>query len=169
MTPKKKRVANSNRDEPIVHLRRSTKARVDTEVEVTQNVIDNERHRVTRIDPLDDAVASLLDKLTHASSRSVVKSAYKIALEKMQETDVGGSVSDGGTMHAYWKKLWKFQVPNKIISKNKGRLHRCSLALVVSPTGKFCLRLVARAALLSTAASSSNAVETLIRLSIQDY
>ena len=42
-----------------------------------------------------------------------VRSAYKIALD-MQETDVGGSVSDGGSMRAYWKKLWKFQVLNKV-------------------------------------------------------
>ena len=57
MPPKKKRVASSNSEEPIVNLRRSTKARVDTEVEVTQNVRDNERPRVTRIDPLDEAAA----------------------------------------------------------------------------------------------------------------
>ena len=57
MPPKKKRVANSNSEELIVNLRRSTKARVDTEVEVTQNVRDNERPRVTRIDPLDEAAA----------------------------------------------------------------------------------------------------------------
>ena len=57
MPPKKKRVANSNRKEPIVNLRRSTKARVNTEAEVTQNVSDNERPRVTRTNPLDEAVA----------------------------------------------------------------------------------------------------------------
>lgn len=27
---------------------------------------------------------------------------------------MGGSVSDGGSMRAYWKKLWKFQVLNKV-------------------------------------------------------
>ena len=57
MPPKKKRVANSNREEPIVNLRRSTKARVNTEAKVTQNVSDNERPRVTRTNPLDEAVA----------------------------------------------------------------------------------------------------------------
>ena len=57
MPPKKKRVANSKSEEPIVNLRRSTKARVDTEVEVTQNVRDNERPRVTRTNPLDEAAA----------------------------------------------------------------------------------------------------------------
>ena len=69
MPPKKKRVANSKSEEPIVNLRRSTKARVDTEVEVTQNVRDNERPKVRHIDPLDEATARLLDKLTHAASR----------------------------------------------------------------------------------------------------
>ncbi|KAL0015802.1 hypothetical protein SO802_002871 [Lithocarpus litseifolius] len=43
----------------------------------------------------------------------LVRSAYKIALE-MQEANVGGSVSDGGNLLAFWKKLWKFQVPNKV-------------------------------------------------------
>ena len=69
MPPKKKRVANSNSEEPIVNLRRSTKARVDTKVEVTQNVRDNECPRVTRTDPLDEVAARLLDWLTHATSR----------------------------------------------------------------------------------------------------
>nr|POE66387.1 hypothetical protein CFP56_15106 [Quercus suber]POF25899.1 hypothetical protein CFP56_76341 [Quercus suber] len=69
MPPKKKRVANSNREEPIVNLRRSTKVRVDTEAEVTQNVRDNECPRVTRLDPLDEAIAKLLDRLTCAASR----------------------------------------------------------------------------------------------------
>ena len=67
MPPKKKRVANS--EEPIVNLRRSTKARVDTEVEVTQNVKDNEHPRVTRTDPLDEVAARLLDRLTYVASR----------------------------------------------------------------------------------------------------
>ena len=71
MPLKKKRVANSNREEPIVNFQRSTKARVDTEVEVTQNVKDNERLRVARINLLDQAATRLLDKLTHASSRGV--------------------------------------------------------------------------------------------------
>ena len=57
MPPKKKRVASSNSEEPIVNLRRSTKARVDIEAEVTQNVRGNERPRVARIDPLDEAAA----------------------------------------------------------------------------------------------------------------
>ena len=57
MPPKKKRVANSNREEPIVNLRRSTKVRVNTEAKVTQNVNDNDRPRVTRTNPLDEAVA----------------------------------------------------------------------------------------------------------------
>ena len=57
MPPKKKRVANSNSEEPIVNLRRPTKVRVDTEVEVTQYVRNNERPRVTRIHPLDEAAA----------------------------------------------------------------------------------------------------------------
>ena len=69
MPPKKKRVANSNSEEPIVNLRRPTKVRVDTEVEVTQDVRNNERPRVTRIDPLDEAAAQLLDKLAHVASR----------------------------------------------------------------------------------------------------
>ena len=63
MPPKKKRVANSNRKKPIVNLQRSTKARVDTEAKVTPNVRDNERPRVTRTDPLDEAVARPLDRL----------------------------------------------------------------------------------------------------------
>ncbi|KAK9991019.1 hypothetical protein SO802_026004 [Lithocarpus litseifolius] len=42
-----------------------------------------------------------------------VRSAYKIALE-MQKANVGGSVLDGGSLRAFWKKLWKFQVPNKV-------------------------------------------------------
>ena len=71
MPPKKKRVANSNREEPIVNLRRSTKVRVDTEAEVTQNVRDNEHPRVTRIDPLDEAAARLLDRFTHVASRGI--------------------------------------------------------------------------------------------------
>ena len=69
MPPKKKRVANSNSERPIVNLRRSTKAKVDTEAEVTKNVRDNERPRVTRTDLLDEAAAQLLDRLTHAASR----------------------------------------------------------------------------------------------------
>ncbi|KAL0013273.1 hypothetical protein SO802_000342 [Lithocarpus litseifolius] len=39
-------------------------------------------------------------------------SAYKIALE-IQEANVSGSVSNGGSLRAFWKKLWKFQVLNK--------------------------------------------------------
>ena len=35
MLPKKKRVANSNREEPIVNLQRLTKAKVDTKAKVT--------------------------------------------------------------------------------------------------------------------------------------
>ena len=69
MPPKTKRVANSNNEEPIVNLRRPAKARVDTEAEVTQNVSNNERPRVTRIDPLDEVVARLLDRLAHVASR----------------------------------------------------------------------------------------------------
>ena len=69
MPPRKKRVANSNSEGPIVNLRRSTKAKVDTEAEVTKNVRDNERPRVTRTDLLDEAAAQLLDRLTHAASR----------------------------------------------------------------------------------------------------
>ena len=57
MPPRKKRVANSNSEGPIVNLRRSTKAKVDIEAEVTKNVRDNERPRVIRIDPLDEAAA----------------------------------------------------------------------------------------------------------------
>ena len=71
MPPRKKRVANSNSEGPIVNLRRSTKAKVDTEAEVTKNVRDNERPRVTHTDLLDEAAAQLLDKLTHAASRGV--------------------------------------------------------------------------------------------------
>ena len=71
MPPKKKRVANSNSEEPIVNLRRSTKAKVDIEAEVTQNLRDNECPRVTRTDPLDEAVARPLDRLTHAASRGI--------------------------------------------------------------------------------------------------
>ena len=69
MPPRKKRVANSNSEGPIVNLRRSTKAKVDTEAKVTKNVGDNERPRVTRTDLLDEAAAQLLDRLTHAASR----------------------------------------------------------------------------------------------------
>ena len=69
MPPKKKRVANSNNEEPIVNLQRPTKVRVDTEAEVTQDVRNNERPRVTRTDPLDEAAARLLDKLAHVASR----------------------------------------------------------------------------------------------------
>ncbi|XP_075673792.1 uncharacterized protein LOC142643135 [Castanea sativa] len=83
MPPKKKRVANSNREEPIVNLQRSTKARVNTEAEVTQNMRDNERPRVTRTDPLDEAVARLLDRLTHAASRGAGRVEAKI--EKLLE------------------------------------------------------------------------------------
>ena len=71
MPPKKKRVANSNREEPIVNLRRPTKERVDTEVEVTKDMRDNENPRVTHIDPLDEAVARLLDRFTHVANRGV--------------------------------------------------------------------------------------------------
>ena len=71
MPPKKKRVANSNSEEPIVNLRRPTKARVDTKAEVTQDMRNNERPRVTRIDPLDEAAARLLDRLAHVASRGV--------------------------------------------------------------------------------------------------
>ena len=69
MPPKKKRVANSNSEEPIVNLRRPTKARVDTEAEVTQDGRNNERPRVTCTDPLDEAAAGLLDKLTNIARR----------------------------------------------------------------------------------------------------
>ena len=55
MPPKKKRVANSNSEEPIVNLQRTTKARVDTETKVTQDMRNNERPRVIRTDPLDEA------------------------------------------------------------------------------------------------------------------
>ena len=43
MPPKKKRVANSNSEEPIVNLQRPTKARVDTEAEVTQDRSEERR------------------------------------------------------------------------------------------------------------------------------
>ena len=69
MPPKKKRVANSNSEEPIANLRRPTKARVDIEAEVTQDVRNNERRRVTRTDPLDEAAARLLDRLAQVASR----------------------------------------------------------------------------------------------------
>ena len=69
MPPKKKRVANSNNEEPIVNLRRPTKARVDTEAEVTQDGRNNEHPRVTHIDPLDEVAARLLDRLTYVASR----------------------------------------------------------------------------------------------------
>ena len=69
MPPKKKRVANSNSEEPIDNLRRPTKARVDTEAEFTQDVRNNERPRVTRTDLLDEATARLLDRLAHVASR----------------------------------------------------------------------------------------------------
>ena len=55
MPPKKKRIANSTREEPTINMRRSTKAGVDTKAEVTQNLRDNEHPRVTRLDPLDEA------------------------------------------------------------------------------------------------------------------
>ena len=69
MPPKTKRAANSNNEEPIVNLRRPTKARVDTEAEVTQDIRNNERPRVTCTDPLDEAAARLLDRLAHVASR----------------------------------------------------------------------------------------------------
>ena len=71
MQPKKKIVTNSNSEEPIVNLRRPTKARVDIEAEVTQDVRNNERPMVTHIDPLDEAAAQLLDKLAHVASRAI--------------------------------------------------------------------------------------------------
>ena len=57
MPPKKKNVAYSNSKEPIVNLQRPTKARVDTKAEVIQDMRNNERPRVTRIHPLDEAAA----------------------------------------------------------------------------------------------------------------
>ena len=69
MPPKKMRVANSNSEEPIFNLRRPTKAKVDTEAEVTQDVRNNERPRVTCINPLDEAAARLLDRLAHVTRR----------------------------------------------------------------------------------------------------
>ena len=69
MPPKKNRVANSNSEEPIVNLRRLTKARVDIEAEVTQEVRNNEHPRVTCTDPLDEVAARLLDRLAHVASR----------------------------------------------------------------------------------------------------
>ena len=69
MPPKKKRVANSNSEEPIVNLQRATKARVDTEAKVTQDVRNNERPRVIRTDPLDEAATRLLDKLAPVASK----------------------------------------------------------------------------------------------------
>ena len=57
MPPKKKKVANSNSEKPIVSLRRQTKARVDADAEVTQDVRNNERPKVARTDPLDEAAA----------------------------------------------------------------------------------------------------------------
>ena len=69
MPPKKKRVDNSNSKEPIVNLQRSTKVRVDTEAEVTQDGRNNDRPRVTRTDPWDEAAAWLLDRLAHVASR----------------------------------------------------------------------------------------------------
>ena len=71
MPPKKKRIAKSNSEEPIVNLRRSTKVRVGTEAEFNQNVRDNKCPRVTHTDPLDEAVAWLLDRLTYVASRGV--------------------------------------------------------------------------------------------------
>ena len=71
MSPKKKRVADSKCEAPIVNLRRPTKARVDTEAKVTQDVRNNESPRVTRTNPLDEATAQLLDKLAHVASRGV--------------------------------------------------------------------------------------------------
>ena len=71
MPPKKMRIANSDSKKPIVNLRRPTKARVDTEAEVTQDRRNNERPRVTHTDPLDEAAARLLDRLAHVASRGV--------------------------------------------------------------------------------------------------
>ena len=71
MPPKKKRVANSNSEEPIVNLQRPTKARVDTKAEVIQDMRNNERPRVTRVHPLDEAAARLLDMLAHIASKGV--------------------------------------------------------------------------------------------------
>ena len=48
---------------------RPTKARVDTKAEVTQDMRNNERPRVTCTDPLYEAAARLLDRLTHVASR----------------------------------------------------------------------------------------------------
>ena len=69
MPPKKKRVANSNNEEPIFNLQRSTKSRVDTKAEVTQDVRNNEHPRVTHTNPLDEATARLLDRLAHVASK----------------------------------------------------------------------------------------------------
>ena len=69
MPPKKKKVANSNSEEPIVNLQRPTKARVNTKAEVTQNVRNDERPRVTHIDPLDEVAARLLDRLAHVANK----------------------------------------------------------------------------------------------------
>ena len=73
MPPKKKRVANSNSEELIVNLQKPTKARVDTEAEVTQDVRNNECPRVTRTDPLDEVVARLMDRLAHVACRGAGK------------------------------------------------------------------------------------------------
>ena len=55
MPPKKKRAANSNSEELIVNLQRATKARVDIETKVTQDMRNNECPRVIRTYPLDEA------------------------------------------------------------------------------------------------------------------
>ena len=69
MPPKKKRVANSNSEELIVNLQKPTKARVDTKAEVIQDMRNNERPRVIRTDPLDEAATWLLDKLALVASK----------------------------------------------------------------------------------------------------
>ena len=42
-----------------------------------------------------------------------VRSAYKIAMDHIS-SDQAGSISDGGSMHLFWRKLWKINVPHKI-------------------------------------------------------
>ena len=54
-------------------MQRPTKARVNTKAEVTQNVRNDERPRVTRIDPLDETAARLLDRLADVASRGAGK------------------------------------------------------------------------------------------------
>nr|POE74875.1 hypothetical protein CFP56_22075 [Quercus suber] len=134
MPPKKKRVANSNSEEPIVNLRRPTKARVDIEAEVTQDMRNNERLRVTRTDPLDEATARLLDRLAHVASRGTGVDNYAESVKRAMrlEEDFKNNVRKEnppkntgqtgfrqGTTQGHWNKKGSFGSSGSNSSSNK--------------------------------------------------